>query len=664
MRIDLLSIPAIALLSMWGLSTVVAESIPGSYDQAASRLLLDRAQQISASLRAGNYIPEESFADATTRLEGESVRPWGSVRGSRCDFAFRFGSLNGIARIDLFEDKGPDSLILRHLTNEVLTLKTQDAASRALDVLKCLSFDVAKVRKVYDIKVTDDLMDAYPVRNGGPGFPKDLHFFGELISRKKIKISVEFTPIDTKGPAVYRFGGNLRIDFLATTGELLNVRLAPPDALAELGVRQPDALSIEGTDDFTPPVFFSASRRLATARQQIPGKDVTTLVEETWRELAAKVGTKQPRCYLICDNLNAPSVVAAEVNKLARNAQWAGISRRWCQDLPFDPAKMERLARDKRGISILAISGGVEIQIQNIDARASNDSAASRKAENTLAPLVDECLGRMPFPKGFPDHAVFLLAPTGDSISRAIDGQLRSRMQGLGEVFPCYGLSTSSGSANATYLNGHAFTNAPVLLVISGFLPLTLDSASLLRRAPPKRLISWEVSQPITDLADSFGPHPMQELFDRLGIQTIRLFQQAQRIEAIRIKSNTPEDWSVPGKPNVDGHEIINRKQLGPDFAKQFAEVILNENNWFGGGGVIKGCIWAPRVAFRVTDNKQTITVLVCFDCNSAMIQFRDASGKTTGSVGFDFDENVDAFAQIAKRAFPSDPVFKKANVD
>jgi hypothetical protein len=37
----------------------------------------------------------------------------------------------------------------------------------------------------------------------------------------------------------------------------------------------------------------------------------------------------------------------------------------------------------------------------------------------------------------------------------------------------------------------------------------------------------------------------------------------------------------------------------------ELAAAILNETNWFGGGGPIKGCIWAPRVAFRVSSSRQ-----------------------------------------------------------
>jgi hypothetical protein len=111
------------------------------------------------------------------------------------------------------------------------------------------------------------------------------------------------------------------------------------------------------------------------------------------------------------------------------------------------------------------------------------------------------------------------------------------------------------GGEGVGYFNGNILTNAVIALHISGSLPLRMDPASWLRQRPAQRLISWEVTQPIDDFAFSFGPHPMQALFNYLGPDGIRFLQEAERVETSRIKSDLYDDLSKtnkPGKLDID----------------------------------------------------------------------------------------------------------------
>jgi len=609
-----------------------------NYVDQVTSLLVARAKQASTTLSRAGFIPVESFPEPSAMLQGKSIQPSGYVKSAVCNYEFRLGALSAIRRADLSEDKGPDSLILHHLTNEVLTLKTKDAANRALDLLRQLSFDADAIRKAYHIQVTDDLMDAYPVRDGGPNFPKDLHFFGELISRKHIKIKIEFTPIDTNALAHSRQSGDMRIELLATTGELLSARFADPDSLAKLGVHAPDRITLEETSDFTPPTYFQAGRKLGLPAGNISSNDAAALLDATWRDLQQKLGGQRPQCYLVCDDLNAPKVIALEMNRLAHGTPWAGVSHFWRNDLPFDRAQMDRLAREQRGIGIIAICGKIQTQLE-----------FATSLDVIQIPPADQ----------MPDHALFLLHPNRIFSVQAVFNDLQSRLNGKAEVFDCMGPRPGGGGGEGVgYFNGNILTNAIIVLHISGSLPLRMDPASWLRQQPAQRLISWEVTQPIGDFTFSFGPHPMQELFNYLGGDGICFLQEAERVEVFRIKSNSPDDWSVAGQPDIEGHQIMTRgKTRGRDFAQQLVSTLLNEKDVFGG---IHGCIWSPRYAYRLWHGKKSAIILVCFDCNEVEIRFYNAAGKQIHTTILDFGENRNALLQLTQKAFPSDSELKK----
>jgi hypothetical protein len=497
-----------------------------------------------------------------------------------------------------------------------------------------------------------------------------LHFFGELISRKKIRMMVELKPINQEAVMNSFSEGGIQVDFLATTGELLSARITDPDALTLLGVRAPGRMSVSGTSDFRPPVYFSASQKLSAISG--PSADrATAVLMEAWNTLQQKLGTNKPVCLLISENLNAPELVVRKMSKLAGKVPWAGVSHVWRDDLLFERSLMDRLASEQRGLGVLAICGNVQIQVDSLpgltpmgypgnDEDGKKQLAAERQQ---LLSKIDELKNRLAFPEDLPDHTIFLMQPGASFVSRIVSGELKARLGGKAEVFDFVGerpmVSVGSG---ATYVHGKTRTNTMVAICLNGFLPLRLDSASLLRRQPERRLVSWEVSNPISELAYSFGPNPLQELFDHMGEEGIRLLREAERVDAFRVKPNNPDDWSTPSRPNIDGHEIVSQgKTQNREFAQQLGSVILNEANSFG-GDMPKGCIWSPQSAFKVWRKAEAATILVCFECDSLQIQFQDVKGKVTGTVWLDFDRNRDALLHLAQRALGSDPALKIPN--
>jgi len=647
---------------------ITGTQVSAGYSDLASVALLKASQQHSTALSRAGFIPAESFTNATIGLEGQSAHPGGRVRATRCEYWFRDGALNDIRRADLFEDKGPASLVLRHLTNDVLTLKTQDAPGRALDLLRCLSYDADAIRKAYRITARDDLMDAHPVRNAGTNFPKDLHFFGELISRKKIHIFVEFA-LKAPVPPTNRWErGNMQIEFLATTGELLKARFAGPDTLAALGIRVPERVASIETPDFTPPVFFAASSKLTVPPATISTNDALALLAQAWTELQQKLGPNHAQCYLLSDNLNLPETIAREFAKLARKTPWAGVCHFWRNDLPFNRATMDQLSHDRRGLALLAICGKVQTQLDAIRDLAdipipNNGDKASMarfaKDRERLIPVATASLKRTTPAASMPDTALFMLQASPNFASRVVSGEFESATRGWAQVFDISGARPyNSVGDGVTYYNGAALTNTLVVLRLSGSLPLRMDPASLLRRMPERRLIGGEVSAPITDLAYSFGPHPMQELFATLGPDLIALLQEADRAEPFRIKPNMYGEQSVPGRPNIEGQEIVaHGKPLGPDLAKQLAAAILNDKNVLGVGA---NCDFMPRDAFRVWHGKAFAILLICFECHEIHIKHYDTTGKTVREAGFYLGANSDALARLVKQAMPAAAAPKK----
>src|SRR6266571_2059563 len=512
---------------------------PRTYADLAAGALLKRAEQISRALNESGFIPAESYTNARVNLEGQSTHPSGNVLLSSCQYEFREGLVYAIRRKDLFEDKGPASLILNHLTNEALILDKDKATQRAFEVLHCLSYDPERIQATHRIHTQDDLLTAYPIRNGGPDFPKDLHFFGELISRKKIKMTVGLLPQIPPAEKDAVSAAEMRIDFLATTGELLEAWWLPDSSASKLlGIRCPDPITIPDTPDFAPPLFFSVNRTVPGTSSVVPPETAIALVNDAWNELQNKLATNKAKAVQVCDNLNQAAVVADALKRLAGGLPWVGVSHQFNLDLPFDSSLMQRLAKDKRGIALLAIAGGIEMQLElipdldteAIDFEMEPQDAMQRRynlLKDQFAPRVAALLLRLNLPETMPDHVLFLMEPAANPASSVIHSELETRLRRKAQVVSVMGAADGwSIGQGVTYFGGSVFSNAIAVVRLSGSLPLQPDHLTPMRLAlarlsnappglnlaelqsrPPLRILSGEAINPVRHLAFSFGPH-------------------------------------------------------------------------------------------------------------------------------------------------------------
>jgi hypothetical protein len=158
----------------------------------------------------------------------------------------------------------------------------------------------------------------------------------------------------------------------------------------------------------------------------------------------------------------------------------------------------------------------------------------------------------------------------------------------------------------------------------------------------------------------------LQKLVDRLGPDMVRLLQAADHVQVFRLTGEALEKPSNTNDQNID--EWVLKKTgrtQGPQFSRELANSILNETNSFAGSGaVINGCLWSPGIAFRAWHGKEAATIVVCFECNSLLIEYRDADGKGHGRIAMDLGMNREAFVHLARQAFPSDEAFKHLEWD
>lgn len=654
-------------LVLWTLALVAEPPAPAqseslSYSNFVATLLVSEAKYLAKSLKLPETW-EEVPRDTNVRVDGKYSGPRGRVTTGRFDYEFFSGTLRHLRRTDLFQDKGPDSPILRHLTNEVLALTPKAAGQRAVDLLAQLSFDTKALREVYHLRVSDDLMTAHPIRNGGPSFPKELRFFGELISRKKIKITVKFVrKSGQRSPGSIDFG-DVRVEFLATTGELLSLWLSGIEELERSGVYKPRVISVVRAADFSPPRYFQVTRSIEVREESPDSTQVAEVFEGAWRELTQQLGTNQPKGFLACDNLNVPDLIQREIRRRSPGVPLAGVSHRWRLDLPLEPSQSAEVARERRGFSLAAICGGVEVQF--VPVQGTGDSSLTRPNASDwnqmrmdvgrqLAPQLETLCDRLELRGTNVEHAVFSFSAGEGMVPMIFNDVLASRLRERSTpVLAVESLGRLWRGGGGVYSDGSLLSNAIVVLRLSGHLPLEFDSSSVLLRRPPTRRLANEVSGPISLVLSAFGPNPLEEVVEQFGGRIIRILKEADRVDSYRIRSNNPDDLSRPGRPNIAGHEIIRSGKTQPKgFATKLGAALLNERNGFG---VAKMCIWSPGVVFKAWRGKESVTVMICFECDDLTVKAHDADGQVIGSTGFDFSANRPSLVALAKQAFPAD---------
>jgi hypothetical protein len=662
-----------------------------TYSNEAAKALIQRASQISASLSDAGLIPVESASNTIVNLEGQSTHPWGRVSFSSCQYEFDEGLIKAIRRKDFFEDKGPESLILAHLTNEVLTLTKEVATNRAFDVLRCLSYDPERIKATHRIRVRDDMMDAYPLRNGGPNFPKDLHFYGELISRKKIRMIVEMLANIPNKEQQFVGDAQMRIEFLATTGELLEVRWPPNQQVSKLlGIRAPEPITLADTADFSSPLFFSAQRVVTGPAINVTSEEAVNLVNETWKEMEDKFRTNIPKLVLVCDNLNRPVDIANALKKLTGEIPWAGVSHTFNMGLPFELSKMSRLAEGKRGVALLAICGNMDVQLDVVSDlvaqgpeidwdRRDESQQRYQQIKEEFTPRVGPLLERLKFLPDVPDHVLFLMQPAANYASSVINSELENRLRGNARVISVMGASDSFSIGDGiTYFRGDVYSNAIALVRLSGSFPLQADhhyalalAAARLSKPPPgydlakiqargpARILSGEVINPVRNLAYSFGPHPMQVVAHFFGEKWIRFLQEADKVDVYRVHRHfLLDEPERSGPKTVEGYDLLRTGEtLDVASARRLASAVLDEQI----GLSVSNCEFDPGVVFQIWRERQYARLIVCFTCGEAGLAFYDADGKRLhSSLPFHFWGGHAVLLELARKGLPNDPDLEK----
>jgi hypothetical protein len=623
-------------------------AIAGTYEAKARALMIEPAARIAKILSDAAILPNENFTNATVTFYGRAAQPSGVLTADVCVYEFQRGALTGIERKDLFVDKGPESLILLHLTSEQLTLTTNQAVPRAVELLQNLGFDIAALRKNYSINLKDDLMTAYPIRNGGPNFPRELHFFGELRSRHKIKITVNFLPLSISSENA---SSDFRLEFLATTGEFLSARFPEPASLAAHGVKAPDPVTVPNTADFSPPLYFIA-RASSPGADTLPPDRVAELFSAAARNLRQQIGAQPAQAYLLFDNLNASQTLAAEMHKVAGDIPWTGLSQPWMENVPFDPAKLAQLTRNRRGLALVAICGNVQIQIEPLTNFPTfpfhgNDPESIQhyfRERDAAQPAIANFMERFHIFSAPPDHLIVMIAPYPHRAFQTVISMAGRAAAPHGFVVECPGDGLEN--AGLEYLNGRVLTNAIVALSMTGYYPLEHDTMSLLQRKPEKRIPAASTYKPIQDIALAFGRHPLHTMVDILGPDNIRALQTAQQIEILRLNPQRATN-APPTLPNINGFEILESKMLPPQNVQQFVSAVLHfsHTNHFASEDpermLMSRDLFHPRIAYRIPNVPLTfvctfglgVTQILRPDAPPASFHFSQSLGKIAAEV-------------------------------
>jgi len=142
---------------------------------------------------------------------------------------------------------------------------------------------------------------------------------------------------------------------------------------------------------------------------------------------------------------------------------------------------------------------------------------------------------------------------------------------------------------------------------------------------------------------------PRESVAEKLGERTTGILDGATKAEAFRIGDKPSEK---PEGKHVSGYPVLSAaKEQGKDFAKRLAALLQEEKSLFSA----QARCFSPGVAFRLWKENESVDVVVCYMCSGLRLTARDADGKVLHQTGGGFKENYDAWAKLAKAAFPDD---------
>lgn len=139
------------------------------------------------------------------------------------------------------------------------------------------------------------------------------------------------------------------------------------------------------------------------------------------------------------------------------------------------------------------------------------------------------------------------------------------------------------------------------------------------------------------------------------------IFAGATKVETFRLIDFRLQESQPANAPKVDGYFYSSKdSDQNADFAKKLAALVLNPNSY---SRMHWACTFNPAIAFRVSKDKQTATVLICFHCNQLALVENDPQLPLQSLDGpkarVRFMEDIDLFRPefiaLAKEAFPND---------
>jgi hypothetical protein len=159
-----------------------------------------------------------------------------------------------------------------------------------------------------------------------------------------------------------------------------------------------------------------------------------------------------------------------------------------------------------------------------------------------------------------------------------------------------------------------------------------------------------------------------------LGPTTVRILEAGDRVEIFVVGServgargSADDNTSAqlpPGTPATIQRYPVRRVAAseGRAFAQQIARLVLDERSYEPrmypfGRSVMKGCVFAPGVAFRVWARTRAVDVLLCFQCDEIAVAY--VGGKREMLAG-DIDPARPAFVRLAKSVLADVPEVAK----
>ncbi len=245
-----------------------------------------------------------------------------------------------------------------------------------------------------------------------------------------------------------------------------------------LGIAAPKQIVVEDADDLKPPLFVSVTNR-SEHGENIGSDEVISLVRAAWGDLSVKLGTNEPGCILVCDNLNSPASIAHEVATLAGDIPWAGISHWFRLDLPFEPTKILELAKGRRGLSLLAIDKAeTRLEIvpgldetpqpeEDLNTPAGQEAWKAFRSSQKAAfqDRLESLWTRLDMDHGGPDNVLFIMSPRSTYAASVLIESLESRLRGKGQLEAAFGTGHYPTAGDGiTYFNGTLHTNTAAVL--------------------------------------------------------------------------------------------------------------------------------------------------------------------------------------------------------